>query len=114
MRNRVSRGFIALSTVLALLMLWPASIANADTIHYPRGVCNMYVNSNGFGAYCSGGFLGAKKSSWSEMLGQRPFVPCRDFKVPQGITMPAPPEGKQWRLRLTIVDYDLQDADTPG
>jgi len=114
MRNRVSRGFIALSTVLALLVFWPATTANAETQQFSAGVCNMYVNSNGFGAYCSGGWVGADRKSWKELLRQRPFVPCRDFDVPQGVTMPAPPDGKKWYLRLTIVNYDLGTDNPPG
>ena len=45
MRNRVARGFIALSTVLGLLIAMPASIATADTIHDGDRVCSMYANS---------------------------------------------------------------------
>ncbi|TWD84371.1 hypothetical protein FB561_5558 [Kribbella amoyensis] len=114
MRNRLSRGLIALSTVLALLVVWPVAPASADTKHFNEGVCNMYVNSNGFGAYCSGGWIGADLASWRELLGNRPFVPCRDFEVPPGVTLPAPPEGKDWVLRLTIVDYDLGTDAPPG
>lgn len=114
MRNRVARGFIALSTVLALLLVVPAGTASADTKHIGAGTCNLYVNSNGFGAFCGSGWLGTAASNWRELLGGLPFVPCRDFDVPPGVTLPAAPDGKEWKLRLTIVDYDLQSVSPPG
>lgn len=110
MRNRVARGFIALSTVVALLLVVPASTANADTIHQGDRVCSMYANANGFGAYCSNGDLnsGEAPPPWRDRIPPgEVFVPCRDFEVPDGIQLAAPPEGKAWVLRLTIVDYDL-------
>jgi hypothetical protein len=110
MRNRVARGFIALSTVLGLLIALPASVANALTPDGSDGVCNMYVNSIGFGAYCSNGQVGTGLAAppWKDRLepGQV-FVPCRDFRVPPGITLGPPPDGKEWVLRITITDYDL-------
>ncbi|TDU86498.1 hypothetical protein EV138_0007 [Kribbella voronezhensis] len=110
MRNRVARGFIALSTVLGLLIAMPSSLATADTVHSGDRVCSMYANSVGFGAYCSNGQVsdGPAPPPWKDRLqpGQV-FVPCRDFEVPKGIKLPDPPEGKQWVLRLTIVQYDL-------
>jgi hypothetical protein len=114
MRNRVGRGLIALGTVLALLLSIPAPTANAETIHAGAHVCSMYVNSVGFGAYCSSGksYLrgDAPPKTWRARLGGRPFIPCRDFPVPDGITLPAPPDGKEWRLRITIEDYDLDST----
>jgi hypothetical protein len=110
MRNRVARGFIALSTVLTLLITLPAPTASADTIHYGDRVCNMYVNANGFGAYCSNGQVGSGDAPppWKDRIPPGGvFIPCRDFPVPNGIQLPPPPEGKTWVLRLTIVDYDL-------
>jgi hypothetical protein len=110
MRNRLARGFIALSTVLALLIAIPAPTATAETIHSGDRVCSMYVNSNGFGAYCSNGqvYLGESPPPWRDRLGPgQIFIPCRDFPVPNGIELPPPPDGKTWVLRLTIVDYDL-------
>jgi hypothetical protein len=113
MRNRVSRGFIALSTVLTLLVA-TAPAARADTVHYPVGTCNLYVNSNGFGAYCGSGGYGAPPANWRTVLHNRPFVPCRDFDVPPGVTLGPAPEGKVWVLRLTIVDYNLDTNAPPG
>jgi hypothetical protein len=109
MRNRVARALIALGTVLALLQLGTTSPASADTVHHGDHVCSLYANSNGFGAYCSAGSVydGATPPTWRERLGGRPFIPCRDFPVPPGLDLPAPPEGKEWVLRLTIVDYEL-------
>jgi hypothetical protein len=110
MRKRVARGLIALSTVFALLLIVPASTAIAVTTQYGDRVCNMYANSNGFGAYCSNGAVGSGPAPppWRDRLPVgSPFVPCRDFPVPHGIELPAPPEGKNWVLRLTIVEYDL-------
>lgn len=113
MRNRVGRGLIALSSVLALLMAVPATTASAaanDTIHSGDKVCSMYVNAIGFGAYCSSGqaYLGGGHiPTWRERLGNRVFIPCRDFPIPEGIDLPDPPDGKTWVLRITIVDYDL-------
>jgi len=111
MRNRLTRGFIALSIVLGLLIAGPASLANADiTPEGGDGVCSMYANSIGFGAYCSNGQVGTGVAAppWKDRLkpGQV-FVPCRDFPVPAGIKLGTPPKGKEWVLRITIVDYDL-------
>ncbi|ADB32361.1 hypothetical protein Kfla_3300 [Kribbella flavida DSM 17836] len=113
MRNRVARGFIALSTVLALMVSLPAPTATASTIHLGDGVCSMYANSNGFGAYCSAGQVswGNNPPTWRQTLGGRPFIPCRDFPVPGGIELAEPPPGKEWVLRLTIVDYQLDTND---
>ncbi|GAA1572153.1 hypothetical protein GCM10009789_27130 [Kribbella sancticallisti] len=118
MRNRVGRGLIALTAVLALVMTVPASTAMADggiTTQVGNKSCSMYVNSNGFGAYCSSGQtlagFGGEIPTWRERLGARIFIPCRDFPVPLGISLPAAPEGKTWVLRLTIVDYDLNTTD---
>jgi hypothetical protein len=116
MRNRVGRGFIALSTVLALLMVFPASAANAGggpTTHLDDRVCSMYVNSIGFGAYCSSGTAGGTgyvPPTWKERLGNNIFIPCRDFPIPKGIQLGAAPEGKSWVFRVTIVDYDLNST----
>jgi len=111
MHNRVGRGVLVLSAVLALLMAIPASTASADTIQTGNSVCSMYVNSVGFGAYCSSGraYLGggSPPPTWRERLHGRPFVPCRDFDIPDGIRLPKAPDGKAWVLRVTITDYDL-------
>ena len=117
MRNRVGRGLIALGAVLALVMAVPASTATAGggvTTHLGDRVCSMYVNSNGFGAYCSntsGTDGNGQALNWRQLMAGPVFIPCRDFPVPDGITLPAPPEGKTWALRLTIVDYDLGKVD---
>ena len=55
MQNRVGRGLLVLSAVLALLMAGPVATASAETIQTGTSVCSMYVNSIGFGAYCSNG-----------------------------------------------------------
>jgi hypothetical protein len=111
MHNRVGRGLVVLSTVLALLMAVPATTASADTIQTGNKVCSMYVNSIGFGAYCSSGqaYLGdgPPPQTWREKLHGRPFIPCRDFDIPKGVHLPQAPEGKTWVLRITISDYDL-------
>jgi hypothetical protein len=112
MHNRVGRGLLVLSAVLALLMVVPATTATADTIQTGNRVCSMYVNSVGFGAYCSSGkaYLGGSEGpppTWRERLNGRPFVPCRDFPIPDGIRLPKAPDGKEWVLRVTITDYDL-------
>jgi hypothetical protein len=117
MRNRVVRGLLALGTVLALLLAVPASTASANgggTIHQGDRTCSMYVNSNGFGAYCSnttGAAVGGHLPTWRELMNGPVFIPCRDFPIPPGITLPAPPQGKTWVLRLTIVDYNLDQYD---
>ncbi|WBQ01818.1 hypothetical protein [Kribbella sp. CA-293567] len=111
MRNRVSRGLIALTTVVALLAVYPTSTASADTITSGDKVCSMYVNSVGFGAFCSSGAAyfgdGPPPPTWKQRLGNNIFIPCRDFDVPRGIKLGPPPEGKTWVLRVTIEDYDL-------
>lgn len=111
MRNRVARGLIALSTVLALLVALPAPTASA-TEHLGDRVCSMYANSNGFGAYCSAGSHGwTEADRWRNKLAGRVFIPCRDFPVPAGIELGPAPDGKEWVLRLTIVDYNLDTPD---
>jgi hypothetical protein len=112
MHIRVGRGLLVLSAVLALVMAAPATTATADTIHSGNTVCSMYVNSVGFGAYCSSGkaYLGLPAPpppTWRDRLSGRPFVPCRDFDIPDGIRLPKAPEGKKWVLRITITDYEL-------
>jgi hypothetical protein len=112
MRNRVGRGLVVLGAVLALLMAGPATTAAADTIHSGNRVCSMYVNSVGFGAYCSSGKYyipgeGPPPRTWREKLSGRPFIPCRDFDIPKGIHLPQAPEGKTWVMRITITDYNL-------
>ncbi|WP_433157514.1 hypothetical protein [Kribbella sp. CA-247076] len=111
MHNRVGRGLVVLSAVLALVMAAPATTATADTIHTGNTVCSMYVNSVGFGAYCSSGqpYLGtgSPPPTWRDRLNGRPFIPCRDFDIPDGIRLPQAPEGKKWVLRITITDYKL-------
>lgn len=117
MRNPVVRGLIALGTVVALLLTGTASTASAETIHRGDRVCSVYANSNGFGAYCSNGNgnSGDTPRSWRDRLGAgRVFIPCRDFEVPRGLDLPAPPEGRTWVLRLTIVGYDLTTTSPPG
>jgi hypothetical protein len=111
MYNRVGRTLLVLSAVFALLLSVPATTASAETIHSGNSVCSMYVNSVGFGAYCSSGQAymgdGTPPPTWRERLNGRPFVPCRDFDIPDGIRLPQAPEGKTWVLRITITDYDL-------
>jgi|tagenome__1003787_1003787.scaffolds.fasta_scaffold20899702_3 hypothetical protein len=112
MHNRVGRGLLVLSAVLALVMTVPATTASADTIQSGNRVCSMYVNAIGFGAYCSSGKAyapdyGEPPPTWAERLNGRPFVPCRDFPIPKGVVLPEPPEGKKWVLRITITDYKL-------
>ncbi|HZX05936.1 hypothetical protein [Kribbella sp.] len=110
MHNRVGRTLLALSAVLALLVAAP-STATAETITTGNSVCSMYVNSVGFGSYCSSGqpYLGdgAPPPTWKDRLQGRPFVPCRNFDIPEGIKLPKAPDGKKWVLRVTITDYDL-------
>lgn len=113
MRERVARRLVALCIVLAILVGVTTPAANAETKQFGDQVCSMYANANGFGAYCSSG-KGWKKGdhipTWREMLqssGGQVFIPCRDFDVPAGVSLPPAPDGKRWVLRLTIVDYDL-------
>ncbi|MFF1816350.1 hypothetical protein ACFVWG_03595 [Kribbella sp. NPDC058245] len=120
MRNRVGRGLIALGTVLTLL-IFPGVTAAADggqTVQQGTRSCSMYVNSIGFGAWCSNGQVtygsGQPIPTWKDRLGNRIFIPCRDMEVPKGIALPPAPEGKDWVLRLTIVDYDLDSTDGGG
>jgi len=111
MHKRVGRALLALSAVLALLVAAPATTATAETIHSGNSVCSMYVNSVGFGAYCSSGNAymgdGTPPPTWRVRLGGKPFIPCRDFPIPEGIQLPKAPEGKKWVLRITITDYTL-------
>ncbi|MEU8221684.1 hypothetical protein [Kribbella sp. NPDC048915] len=111
MHNRVGRTLLVLSAVFALLSAVPATTASAETIHRGNSVCSMYVNAVGFGAYCSSGqaYMGGGNPppTWRERLNGRPFVPCRDFDIPEGIRLPKAPEGKSWVLRITITDYKL-------
>ncbi|MDX2970580.1 hypothetical protein [Kribbella solani] len=113
MHNRVVRTVLALTTVLTLLTLGPTSSAYADTIQTGNRVCSMYVNAVGFGAYCSSGKAyipgpnAGPPPTWRKKLAGRPFVPCRDFEIPQGIRLPQAPAGKSWAMRITIADYDL-------
>jgi len=110
MRNRVGRGLLVLSAVLALLLVVPATTASANTIQTGNRVCSMYVNSVGFGAYCSSGQAyvgGPPPPTWRDKLNGRLFIPCRDFPIPKGVHLPPAPEGKEWVLRITITDYKL-------
>ena len=116
MHNRVGRSLLVLSAVLALLTIGPATTAAADTIQTGTSVCSMYVNSVGFGAYCSNGapYMGGDTKpppTWRERLDGKPFIPCRDFDIPDGIRLPKAPEGKKWVLRITITDYKLDTYD---
>lgn len=99
-------------------VLAPAE-AGAATGGGDDGACSMWFNSSGFGGYCGGGgwtgkainppptwnHLLAIYKSWSNSEG--PFIPCRDYPVPAGIQLPAPPEGKTWTLRVWIRDFDM-------
>jgi hypothetical protein len=109
MRQRVTRGLVALCTVLAILAAGTTPTANAVTHQFGDRVCSLYANSNGFGAYCSsgGGWTKATPPTWAQMLDGHTFIPCRDFDVPRGVSLGPPPDGKTWKLRLTIVNYDL-------
>jgi hypothetical protein len=111
MHKRVGRGLLVLSAVLALLIAVPATTAAADTITSGNKVCSMYVNSVGFGAYCSSGTAylggGAPLPTWKQKLAGRPFIPCRDFPIPEGVDLPSAPDGKKWVMRVTIVDYEI-------
>lgn len=106
MRNRLGRGLVAFCLVLGTLAtVQPAAAKVAGS--YPDQGCTYYANSRGFGGYCGGGFDNRRARTWLERLGGRVFVPCRDFEVPEGIQLPEAPEGKVWRMRVHIVDYDL-------
>jgi hypothetical protein len=113
MRNRVSRGLITLTTVVALLVVYPTTTASADTITSGDRVCSMYVNSVGFGAFCSSGeaSAGGPVPTWKQRLNNNIFIPCRDFDIPKGIHLGPPPDGKKWVLRVTIEDYNLNAVD---
>jgi hypothetical protein len=114
MHNRVGRSLLVLSAVLALVTVAPVTTATADTIQTGNSVCSMYVNSVGFGAYCSSGNAYIPRivpapppPTWRDKLDGRPFVPCRDFDIPKGIRLPKAPDGKEWVMRITITDYEL-------
>src|SRR5690242_19122058 len=112
MQNRIGRTLLVLSAVLALLTIGPATTASADTIQTGNSVCSMYVNTVGFGSYCTSGkpYLGGDAPpppTWRKRLAGRPFVPCRDFPIPEGIRLPQAPDGKKWMMRVTITDYNL-------
>ncbi|HEY9338475.1 MAG TPA: hypothetical protein VIQ79_28780 [Kribbella sp.] len=115
MHNRVGRTLLVLSAVLGLFTAGLAVPASAETIQSGTSVCRMYVNSRGFGAYCSNGspYVGGgdPPPTWRERLGGKPFIPCRDFEIPDGVHLPQAPEGKKWVLRVTITDYDLNTYD---
>src|SRR5439155_2344956 len=104
MHNRVGRGLLVLSAVLALLIAVPATTATADTIQTGNTVCSMYMNSVGFGSYCSSGKAYVDPNlppppTWRERLGGKPFIPCRNFDIPPGIRLPKAPDGKKCVLR---------------
>jgi hypothetical protein len=109
MRNRVGRGLVAFCLVLGVLAVGQPATARVSG-SYPDKGCTYYANSNGFGGYCGGGYDGGRARTWRERLGGRVFVPCRNYPVPEGIQLPAPPEGKTWYLRVHIVDYDLDQV----
>ncbi len=100
MRNRVGRGLLALSTVLALLMVVPASTAGRRRpFTVGDRVCSMYVNSIGFGAYCSSGYgyLGTEPlPTWRETT-RTATSSSRAVTSPsrRGSTLPAPPGGQE-------------------
>jgi hypothetical protein len=117
MRNRVARGLLAVCSALVVIGTGFTAPAAAETIHRGDRVCSLYANSSGFGAYCSGGtgYAPGATPTWRERLQQYqdwtdsygPFIPCRDFPVPEGVALPEPPDGKTWSLRIWIVDYDM-------
>ena len=113
MHNRVGRALIVLGAVLALLTAGPATTAAAkagDTIHSGNKVCSMYVNSVGFGAYCSSGeaYLEQAHPDLERATRQQRVHPVPGLSGPPGHQLGPAPEGKKWVLRLTIVDYDLR------
>jgi hypothetical protein len=86
------------------------------------GACTMWYNSSGFGGYCGGGGWTGKAISppptWGDLLkiyqswtnSSGPFIPCRDFPVPVGIELPAPPEGTTYGLRVEIKNYQMDQV----
>jgi hypothetical protein len=75
--------------------------------------CTYYANASGFGTWCGGAQGGSgSPPTWRQRLGTNwPFVPCRNYPIPEGVVLPDPPEGKQWTLRVWIRDYNLDEWD---
>lgn len=128
MRQPVARAVIALTALLATI--FAGSTAHADqginlndppttsapsvqTETYQSVRCTYYANSQGFGAWCGGGVVGPIRTWRQRLAGRGPFIPCRDYRVPKGIRLPPPPEGKSWRMRVYMVDFKL-DAPRGG
>jgi hypothetical protein len=71
--------------------------------------CAVYANARGFGAWC-GGWGNYKARTWRQRLNAVngwPFIHCRNYPIPEGWSLKAPPEGKEWVWRAYIRDYDL-------
>ncbi len=84
------------------------------TITSDTGRCGLYANARGFGAWCGGwgtSSTGTPPTWRRRMHGEWPFVYCRDYEIPDGWKLPAPPEGKTWVWRAYIRDYDLDRPD---
>ena len=118
-----TRAIRAMVAVLALLFagLVPAA-ANADTgvgtgsgSTTPRSEtvtqgnqrCTYYANSTGFGSWCGGPYYGTPLTWRQKLEGNWPFIPCRNYPVPDGVVLPPPPEGKHWILRVWMRDYNI-------
>lgn len=117
MWNRVSRRLVATGAILAVMVPGSAPTASAAD-GFTDGVCAMWASSAGFGGYCGGGGWSDRSldpptwgdllrtyQAWTRSFG--PFIPCRDYPVPPGTALQDPPDGKEWVLRVEIVDYDL-------
>jgi hypothetical protein len=125
MRTRVVGSLVAVLALLCACLAPGAALADTGvgtgtTSSTPRTAttthgdqrCTYYANSSGFGSWCGGAQVGGPPPTWRQRLrGHWPFIPCLNYEIPHGVILPAPPEGKQWILRVWIRDYNLDRAD---
>ena len=120
MSTRAIRAMVAaLALVFAGLV---PGLANADTgvgtgtgsgapktstVSYPNQRCTYYANSSGFGSWCGGPLSGPARTWRQKLEGNWPFIPCRNYDIPDGVVLPPPPDGKRWILRVWMRNYDL-------
>jgi hypothetical protein len=74
--------------------------------------CTLYANDAGFGAWCGSG-VGKRGRTWRDRLDGRPFVKCRQDRVPDGVQTPADPPGRpgRWLLETCMAGVDLDSLD---
>lgn len=125
MRTRVVGSLVAVFALLFAGLVSGAAqadtgVGTGTTSSTPRTAttthgdyrCTYYANSSGFGSWCGGAQAIGKPRTWRQRLGRNwPFVPCRNYPIPDGVILPVPPAGKTWTLRVWIRDYDLDRVD---